>query len=129
MDVTEVVEHRFGWISAFIIRRRAAATLGPFDENLRVAEDMDYFLRAATRLQFFRHWEIVGSHRWHESNISRWGRDVAYYDALVKERWSRVEIARPDADAVRRELARVRYHLARFESQDPARRLQAASSS
>jgi hypothetical protein len=52
-------------------RRSSLSVTGVFDENLRVGEDWELYLRTARRCSIISHDAIVSEYRQHDSNVSR----------------------------------------------------------
>lgn len=107
-------------MSTLLLRSRAAALVGPFDETLRLAEDIDYGMRMRG-LRLLRPSWLVGRYRLHPGNISLWSRDLAQATVLVYERWAPILTAPEVAPHIRRTLAAARYRLAVIELESPGR--------
>jgi len=61
--------HRVATSGVMLLRRSALQAVGPFDNNLRIAEDYDLWLRLALRGNFVFVNRVVLGYRQHDSNV------------------------------------------------------------
>jgi glycosyltransferase involved in cell wall biosynthesis len=67
-----LLEHNFVETPCSVLHRRSAlASSGVFDENLAVAEDHEFYLRAARQSNWVAHEAPVAEYRLHDSSLSR----------------------------------------------------------
>lgn len=108
-----LVESTVGQFSTLILRRAAFDRAGPFDERLRIGEDVDWCLRALQRgVRLYQSDRIVGSYRRHGANVSRWGRTHAEDDVALFERWVKAPLPEAELAIIGRRLALAHYRLA-----------------
>jgi glycosyltransferase involved in cell wall biosynthesis len=60
-----------GMHAAVLFRRDVLLALGGYDEQLRMGEDYDLYLRIAQQYPIASHPQIIAEYRWHGNNMSR----------------------------------------------------------
>ncbi|MEO8537247.1 MAG: glycosyltransferase family A protein [Betaproteobacteria bacterium] len=93
--------HADGWLtSALVVRRAALATVGGFDEVLRIGEAIDWFSRArAAGVAGDMHADVLVERRLHETNSTHADAGAAHaYLVVAKRHLDRLRAARGDDD-------------------------------
>lgn len=80
-----------GMHAAVLYRRDVLLELGGFDEELRMCEDYDVYLRLGRTYSIASHSEVIAEYRRHERNMSRNNNDMLRHVLRVHERHERQE--------------------------------------
>jgi glycosyltransferase involved in cell wall biosynthesis len=93
---------------SIVMRRTCVATVGQFDESLRLVEDLEYWLRIALRYPIAHLDDVCLLRRRHAENTSRdpIAMSLAFLRVLEKHRQNHLADAKAQGASLRRRLAR-----------------------